>query len=142
LGSPFSEWITLQAIAFTKERSCFHYFSRAQNMSKPADTSIEIPTTQSCENYLLGLEAYNDLVDALCNDEHLHPNTPTGLPNQSLSEDHDQMMIGISAWIQRVPIPYAIDWEVPTHPQWLDTYQQTTRVGPMAFAINEVPIFH
>ena len=51
-------------------------------------------------------------------------------------------MHGIEKWINWVPVAYPLNWEINLEPTWTDSYTNTTGIGPYAFAINGVPIFH
>jgi hypothetical protein len=97
---------------------------------------------RSCADTLLAFEGYSDLVDVLCTETHLHITTVTGLPDPSPADGRNRIMVGIESWIQRVPIPYGFEWQLPWDPEALDGYVQTTGVGPIAVAVNGVPIFH
>ena len=41
----------------------------------------ELEVVLSCGEYVVGIEAYGDLIEAICVDQHLHLSTPTGLPD-------------------------------------------------------------
>lgn len=53
-----------------------------------------------------------------------------------------RMMVGITAWILRVPTPYDYRWWIPTDPVWLDEFAEASPRGPIAVAVDGVPIFH
>ena len=83
--------------------------------------------------------AYSDQVRVSCDETHLHIETDTGLP------DHE-MMRGITAWILRVPLPFQYTaeraWKIPQNPKWLESHVAAHARGPIAMAINAVPIYH
>ncbi len=59
--------------------------------------------------------------------------------------DHD-MMRGITAWQQQVPLPHAYvgdnRFALPLNPTVLEEPQELTLLGPIAIAVNGIPIFH
>jgi len=59
--------------------------------------------------------------------------------------DHD-MMIGITAWNQQVPIPQSFEgnnaWQIPLNPVWADETTPSIGQGPIAVAINGVMIYN
>lgn len=59
--------------------------------------------------------------------------------------DHP-MMAGITAWQQQVPIPHDFTgknrFKLPLRPQYLEEPGELTLMGPIAIAVNGVPIFH
>lgn len=59
--------------------------------------------------------------------------------------DHD-MMRGITAWQQQVPIPHDFTgdnrFKLPLNPTVLEEPQELTLLGPIALAVNGIPIFH
>ena len=66
----------------------------------------------------------------------------TGIPNHN-------MMIGISAWQQQVPIPQPYTgtnhWSIPLQPEYASTPLSTTNnfmKGAVALAVNGIPIFN
>ncbi len=57
------------------------------------------------------------------------------------------MMTGITAWQQQVPIPHDFTgpqgaFRIPIDPEPLETPQELTLLGPIALAVNGIPIFH
>lgn len=52
------------------------------------------------------------------------------------------MMVGIVNWILRVPIPFDYDWRIPLDPVWSAEIVEASPRGPIAVAVNGVPIFH
>ena len=59
--------------------------------------------------------------------------------------DHP-MMKGITAWQQQVPLPHDFTGEnrfkFPLKPQYLEEPDELTLLGPIAVAVNGIPIFH
>ncbi len=59
--------------------------------------------------------------------------------------DHE-MMTGITAWQQQVPLPHdftgANRFKLPLKPNLLEEPQELTLLGPIALAVNGIPIFH
>lgn len=96
----------------------------------------------TCAEYLPVFEAYTGLVSAYCDEDYLHIESLTGLPEISPSSSADRAGVGISAWILRVPLPYHYQWKIPLNPQWSAERIEATPKGPIAVAVNGVPIFH
>ncbi len=109
------------------------------NRSGGRDSGKGLPTpvvTANCETRKAQIEGQTTGVTVICNpDNTMTLTSDNGLPN------HD-MMHGIVNWIDRVPVPYPIAWTVPLEPAFQDAITNTTGIGPNAFAINGVPIFH
>ncbi len=59
--------------------------------------------------------------------------------------DHP-MMAGITAWQQQVPIPHDFTGDnrfaLPLNPEYLEEPGELTLMGPIALALNGIPIFH
>ncbi|MEL6930129.1 MAG: hypothetical protein AAFO95_16035 [Cyanobacteria bacterium J06600_6] len=51
-------------------------------------------------------------------------------------------MVGIKSWIQRVALPYDYDWRIPLSPDWQAEPVEASARGPIAVAVDGVPIFH
>lgn len=140
----------LPAVSSCKEKTPLEENSKdTTETTDTTDSSDTINTNDSsdtnslsCEEIILAAEPYDGLVDLLCTDTHLHITTATALPDPSPSDARDQIMIGIQNWIQRMPIPTQIEWELPRNPNILSEPSMTTGLGPIAVAINGVPIFH
>lgn len=62
-----------------------------------------------------------------------------GLPNHN-------MMTGITAWQQQVPVAHDYTgskaFKLPLKPEYLEKPDDLTLMGPIAFAVNGIPIFH
>ncbi len=56
------------------------------------------------------------------------------------------MMTGITAWQQQVPLPHDFTgpqaFRIPLHPKVLEEPGELTLLGPLAIAVNGIPIFH
>jgi phosphatidylethanolamine-binding protein (PEBP) family uncharacterized protein len=82
---------------------------------------------------------YANLVHISCDDTYLYVETETGQPEH-------EMMRGITAWILRVPLPYRYlgerAWKIPREPRWLEGHAAAHARGPIAMAVNGVPIYH
>jgi len=66
-----------------------------------------------------------------------------GIPN------HDDMMVGITAWIAQVPLPHdytgADAWPIPLNPEYADSpvsIEGHLQKGAIAIAANGIPIFN
>jgi len=110
-----------------------------------ADASATITLAAIDADCAARLEAFEIMeghVEVGCADDWLFVRSETGLPPNP-ENDIDKIMVGITAWIQRVPVPYTYDWRIPLHPIFLNgTTQQASPKGPIALAIDGVPIFH
>jgi hypothetical protein len=84
-------------------------------------------------------QLYGDSVDVHCDNRYMYVETETGQPQH-------EMMNGITAWILRVPIPFEYlgdkAWTLPLNPVWLSEHAATHSRGPIAMAVNGVPIYH
>ena len=95
-----------------------------------------------CTLLLPGFEPYTGLSSPYCGSEYLHIDTLTGLPNLFPSLSEDRTNVGITSWILRVPVPYHYKWRIPLNPTMSDQKIEASPRGPIAVAINGVPIFH
>ena len=95
-----------------------------------------------CDEIIAQFSAYANLVRVTCDDTYLYVTSATGLPDVNPVLQEHRIMVDITAWIQRVPIPFSFEWKIPLQPVWLHSYEEASPRGPIAFAINGVPIFH
>ncbi|MEL6186717.1 MAG: hypothetical protein AAFU79_19015, partial [Myxococcota bacterium] len=86
----------------------------------------EASLIRSCSDYLSAFENQADLLSASCVGERLRILSATGLPDPAPDDPQDRAMVGITSWIQRVPIPFELDWQLPATPTFLPEYEQTT----------------
>jgi len=115
------------------------------NSSAATDTDPNGTETNSnsiCNNYLNGFSKVLDLVAVSCTSDYLSIHSETGLPALKSNSGDDQIMVGITAWINRVPVPYDYNWLIPSNPSWQNNITEASAKGPIAVAINGVPIFH
>ena len=106
-------------------------------------TSPEVGSSEECdESVVKGFAPHADLATLECTENYLHIHSPTGLADPTPATQEERMMVGITAWILRVPAPYEYEWSIPRTPQWLDTITEASPRGPIAVAVNGVPIFH
>lgn len=77
-----------------------------------------------------------------CDGDYVSVSAPTGLQDVDAEDLRDRMMVGITAWINRVPVPYDYQWSIPVQPLWQHPYAEASSRGPIAIAANGVPIFH
>ena len=110
------------------------------------DTSAEVATTNGASDHTHDpcqagsiFEDHDHSVSASCANGTLTVETETGMPT------HD-IMRGITSWILRVPIPFKyVDqtaWVFPLEPVWLENHQAAHSRGPLAMAVNGVPLYH
>ena len=96
----------------------------------------------ACADFLPAFENNPDVTaEASCDGEVLEIYSATGLPPTLNVADNDEIMTGITAWIQRVPVPYVYNWRVPDAVK-TGTITEASARGPIGVAIDGVPIFH
>jgi len=125
----------------------FRYISAGMIVVSFSFLSIAQSTEQNsddvCAIAIEAFSAYSEFVTVSCDEDYTYVHTLTGLPEESPENPLNKMMVGITNWILRMPVPFTYDWKIPTNPTWLsEIYQEATAKGPMAFAVNGVPIFH
>lgn len=98
-------------------------------------------TAPGCQALHTAFARFPDTVSASCTRNSLIIDAPTGLPPES-TDERDRLMVGIQAWIQRVPVPVSYHWQLPVRPDYLATPANPSPRGPIAVAIDGVPIFH
>lgn len=112
------------------------------------DSIVESVTTgdstafKECPAFDTTFTKTNALVTANCDETYLYITSETGLPPTQDPTAEEQIMVGITSWIQRVAIPFTYNWKVPLRPNWLDASIEASPKGPIAVAIDGVPIFH
>ena len=84
----------------------------------------------------------DQLVTAFCDDTFLNIVSETGLPPTFDVASDEVIMVGITSWIQRVPIPFTYNWQVPLAPGFSASTTEASARGPIAVAVDGVPIFH
>lgn len=81
--------------------------------------------------------AFAEQLHIYCDDVYMY------IEAESLAEH--EMMVGITAWNQQVPIPQAFHeenaWRIPLHPVMAESSRPTTGQGPIGVAINGVMIY-
>lgn len=105
-------------------------------------TDVPVTTVSLCESYLPAFQNLKADVTATCDNDTLGIYNETGLPPTSGVDADDKIMVGITAWIQRAPVPYTFDWKIPLATEALGTVTEATAKGPIGVAIDGVPIFH
>ncbi|MCC2112879.1 MAG: YHYH protein, partial [Hyphomicrobiales bacterium] len=94
-----------------------------------------------CAQYLPAFDRLKGHVEVSCQGDELIIRNRTGLPPAPKTEA-DRIMVGITAWIQRLPVPFDYLWRLPLHPRWRATPENASPKGPIAVAIDGVPVFH
>ena len=107
--------------------------ANAQNSSTPSTADCTI-SEKAFELHLV-----SEKVD--CTADFLEV-AATGLPELTSGSSEDIPMVGITSWIQRVAIPYDYHWRIPRSPNWLAEPVEASARGPIAVAVDGVPIFH
>lgn len=121
--------------------------SETNELAAPELGDVTVPENGAsaesrCSLFLSAFAEQDTLVTTACEDEFLHLRSETGLPDVAGTQSNDLPMIGITAWIQRVALPFTYDWRIPMAPTWLDQPVEASARGPIAVAIDGVPIFH
>jgi len=100
------------------------------DQAPPVEGSAEVPP--QARPFL----AFDDL-DVTWDDDYVYVGSD-GLP------DHP-MMVGIRTWNQQVPLPQPFRgdnvFRIPRNPKLLDEPRETVLIGPIAIAVNGIPIF-
>ncbi|MHC4264295.1 MAG: sulfatase-like hydrolase/transferase, partial [Planctomycetota bacterium] len=100
------------------------------DLAPPVEGSAEVPP--EARPFL----AFDDL-DVTWDDDYVYVGSD-GLP------DHP-MMVGIRTWNQQVPLPQPFRgdnvFRIPRKPKLLDEPRETVLIGPIAIAVNGIPIF-
>lgn len=100
-------------------------------------------TSTLCTEKLAAFDSYSEQVTTSCDEQYLYITSLTGLPQQQPTDPRDQAMVGITAWINRVPLPFTFNWKIPLTPRWYShDWGSAASRGPIAVAVNGVPIFH
>ena len=107
------------------------YFNLAQSL----------PTATDCTTYQEAFELHLNPEAVDCTADFLEV-TATGLPDLTSGSSEDLPMVGISSWIQRVAVPFDYHWRIPLSPNWLSEPVEASARGPIAVAVDGVPIFH
>ena len=100
-----------------------------------------LPTVADCTTYEEAFELHLNPEAVNCTADFLKV-TATGLPDLTSGSSEDLPMVGIQSWIQRVAIPYDYQWRVPLSPDWLAEPVEASARGPIAVAVDGVPILH
>ncbi|MBE9136407.1 hypothetical protein IQ254_04185 [Nodosilinea sp. LEGE 07088] len=100
-----------------------------------------LPTTADCATDEAAFELHLNSEAVNCTADFLEV-TATGLPDLTSGSHEDVPMIGITSWIQRVAVPYDYHWRIPLAPDWLAEPVEASARGPIAVAVDGVPIFH
>ncbi|MGD1918258.1 MAG: YHYH protein [Pleurocapsa sp.] len=94
-----------------------------------------------CTTFVDAFELHLDSEVVNCSADFLEVEA-TGLPDLTSGSSEDVPMVGIQSWIQRVAIPYDYQWRITLSPDWLDEPVEASARGPIAIAVDGVPIFH
>lgn len=85
---------------------------------------------------------YTALVSTSCDENYFYIHSVNSLPAPSTVEE-DKLMVGITGWIKRVPLPAEHTWKVSLEPKWLaGSYEEVSSLGPIAIASNGVPMLY
>ena len=109
--------------------------------SEPVEVEIVDPSTLLNNDICDGGGAFNNYIRlrVRCFDEEVYIESDLGLPTH-------EMMAGITAPTMNLPLPFGYvgrnAWRIAREPIWLDSYEATHARGPLAVAVNGVPIYH
>lgn len=119
----------------------FTYGCSELSQSLDQNSGQILPTATDCVVYEEAVELHLNPEAANCTSNFLEIEA-IGLPDLTSGSSEDLPMVGITSWIQRVAVPYDYDWQVPLSPTWLDEPIEASARGPIAVAVDGVPIFH
>jgi len=133
-----------QVYVYDGQTQQMRFFNDVSTMLDQINSSVSTDNLSSiiCNNHLNAFSQVLEMVDVSCNGDYLSIHSETGLPALKNNNGDDQLMVGINAWINRVPIPYEFNWLIPNTPVWQNNSTEASAKGPIAVAINGVPIFH
>lgn len=100
-----------------------------------------LPTAADCTIYEEAFKLHLNPEIVNCTADFLEVSA-TGLPDLTSGSKEDVPMVGIQSWIQRVAIPYDYHWRIPLDPNWQAEPFEASARGPIAVAVDGVPIFH
>jgi len=109
---------------------------------EPTDAALPPDETGCAPDLAAAFGAFGDRVTVRCVGDVLQIDSPDGFPRLDPPHQDERMMVGITSWILRIPVPALYEWRLPLSPRWLDAPEQASPRGPIAVAINGVPIFH
>ena len=109
--------------------------------NSPIDLAQSLPAAANCATYKAAVASHLAPEAANCKADFLEV-TATGLPDLASGSREDAPMVGILSWIQRVAVPYDYQWRIPLSPSWLAAPVEASARGPIAVAVDGVPIFH
>ena len=108
---------------------------------EPTDSQDSPKVLAECATPKEAFEQYLESDSINCAADFLEVNA-TGLPDLISGSSEDVPMVGIQSWIQRVPVPYNYNWRIPLSPAWQAQPVEASARGPIAVAVDGVPIFH
>lgn len=113
----------------------------------PAPTPTPTPTpgpgsSVGCDTQTLAFEQFLGAGSVGCDDQFVSVSTPTGLPEVNPVDSRNKIMVGVTSWINRLPIPYDYQWQIPRVPEPVTGTVEAAPRGPIAVAIDGVPIYH
>ena len=104
---------------------------------KMVKSNESIKDNLACENKDTPFLKFSERINTYCDDNYLYIESD-GIAKHS-------MMMGITEWNQQVPKPQAYKdknaWRIPLHPKKSHKITPNPAEGPIAIAINGVPIF-
>ena len=110
----------------------------AQTTAATPSTATASTTAANCQARTANFKLAGDQASTRCEGDHLI------VESSGLSEE--QMMVGITAWQQQVPLPQPYTgnnaWKIPLVPVAASTPTATSGVGAVGVALNGVPIFN
>ncbi|WP_038019426.1 YHYH protein [Synechococcus sp. PCC 7335] len=107
----------------------------------PSNVEQNLSVATDCATYQKAFELHLDSEAVNCSADFLEV-AATGIPDLISEVSEDVPMVGIRSWIQRVLIPYDYQWRIPLSPTWLSEPTEASARGPIAVAVDGVPIFH
>ena len=114
------------------------FASSAQTTTATPSTASAPTAAANCQTRTTNFKLAGDLASARCEGGDLI------VESSGLSKE--QMMVGITAWQQQVPLPQPYTgnnaWKIPLVPASARTPTATSGVGAVGVALNGVPIFN
>jgi hypothetical protein len=112
--------------------------SEDSSAEEPAQSVDSSDLDPACLGKDAAFAPFADELNIYCDDVYMY------IEADNLA-DHE-MMVGITAWNQQVPIPQDFHddnaWRIPLHPVMADSSTPTTGQGPVAVAINGVMVYN
>lgn len=98
--------------------------------------------SEACSQARNAFSLFDGAIKINCDTSFLYIGASTGLPLTLPGRAEPTLMVGITNFIMRVPIPFALNWKIPLQPKMLNKPTEAASRGPIGVAIDGVPIFY